>query len=84
MYGLLQGDCKNMTGSTDTMTVRVNVDITIEALKTIVDTAKEMVGPDEKGHYHVDTADKVGEMISRFLQEKNFEEYVRHPEHFSN
>ncbi len=73
-----------MTESTDTITVRVNVDITTEALKTIVDTAKQMVGPDEKGHYHVDTADKVGEMISRFLQEKKFEDYVCHPEHFSD
>ncbi len=73
-----------MTESTDTITVRVNVDIATEALKTIVETAKQMVGPDDKGHYRVDTADKVGEIISRFLLEKNFEEYVRHPEHFSN
>ena len=73
-----------MTESTDTITVRVNVDIATEALKTIVETAKQMVGPDDKGHYRVDTADKVGEIISRFLLEKNFEEYVRHPEHFSD
>jgi aromatic ring-cleaving dioxygenase len=73
-----------MTESTDTITVRVNVDIATEALKTIVETAKKRVGPDDKGHYRVDTADKVGEIISRFLLEKNFEEYVRHPEHFSD
>jgi len=72
-----------MAGSTDTITVRVNVDIAVGALKTIVDTAKKRVGPDDQGHYHVDTADKVGEMISRFLLENNFEEYVHDPEHFS-
>ncbi len=71
-----------MAESTDTITIQTNLDIATEALKTIVETAKQMVGPDKKGHYRVDTADIVGEMISRFLMEKDFEEYVRHRAHY--
>ena len=43
----------------------------------VVKKAKEKAGRDEKGIYRVDTADKVGEMISCFLLEKDFEGYVR-------
>ena len=53
------------------------MELTPEALKTIVRIAKEIAGPDEKGIYRVDTAGKVGEMISKFLLEKDFETYVQ-------
>jgi hypothetical protein len=72
-----------MAASNDMITVRVNVDIPTDALKTIVATAKQIVGPDEKGHFRVDTADKVGEMISRFLLENDFEQYVDNPQNYS-
>jgi len=72
-----------MDESKDMITVRVNVDIPTEALKIIVQTAKQIVGPDEKGHYRVDTADKVGEMISRFLLDNDFKRYVDNPENYS-
>ncbi|MGB9497656.1 MAG: hypothetical protein ACKVE3_07300 [Dissulfuribacterales bacterium] len=61
----------------DTITVRVNVKITPESLKTIVENAKKDVGMDQRGVYRVDTAGKVDEMISRFLLEKDFESYVK-------
>ncbi len=63
----------------DTITVRVNVKITPESLKTIVENAKKSVGPNQSGVYRVDTAGKVDEMISRFLLEKDFESYVKNP-----
>ena len=72
-----------MVESKDMITVRVNVDIPTDALKTIVQIAKQIVGPDEKGHFRVDTADKVGEMISRFLLENEFEQYVGNPENYT-
>jgi len=72
-----------MVESKDVITVRVNVDIPTNALKTIVQIAKQVVGPDKKGHYRVDTADKVGEMISRFLMENDFQQYVGNPENYS-
>ncbi|MCK4425364.1 MAG: hypothetical protein KAV69_01345 [Deltaproteobacteria bacterium] len=63
----------------DTITVRVNVKITPESLKTIVENAKKSVGPNQSGVYRVDTAGKVDEMISQFLLEKDFESYVKNP-----
>lgn len=71
-----------MTESKDTITVHINVDITIASLQTIVENVKHIVGHDEKGVYRVDTAAKVGEMISRFLQDKDFEEYVKKIENY--
>ena len=65
-----------MSGSIDTITVRANVEMTPASLQWIVQNAKELAGKDEKGYYTVDTADKVGEMLSRFLIEKDFESYV--------
>ena len=65
-----------MSESKETLDVNVNVEITPETLQAIVANAKEIAGPNEKGFYHIDTADKVSEMISRFLRENDFESYV--------
>ena len=66
-----------MSKSKDTIVVRANVEMTTASLQAIVQNAKEVSGPDEKGVYRLDTADKVAEMISRFLLEKDFESYVK-------
>ncbi len=63
--------------SKDLITVNVNVDITAETLKAIVENAKQLTGRDEKGVYKVDTADKVSEIISKFLMENDFETYAK-------
>jgi hypothetical protein len=60
-----------------TLPVNVIVDISPTALEKIVENVKKIAGPDKKGIYRVDTADKVGEMISRFLFEKDFERFVQ-------
>jgi len=65
-----------MSASKDTIIINANVEMTTRSLETIVENAKQKVGRDEKGVYRVDTADKVSEMISRFLLEKDFEGYV--------
>lgn len=72
-----------MVAETDMVTVRVNVDLPAKALQTIVQTLKTVVGPDDKGHYRVDTADQTGEIISRFLNENGFGEYVNNPKNYS-
>ena len=69
-----------MDASKDTIVVNANVEMTTGSLQTIVEKAKQKAGRDEKGVYRVDTADKVSEMISRFLLEKDFEGYVRDSE----
>ena len=69
-----------MGASKDTIIVNANVEMTTRALQTIVENAKQEAGRDEKGIYRVDTADRVSEMISRFLLEKDFEGYVKNYE----
>ncbi len=59
------------------ITVNVNVDITTASLQAVVENAKKIAGPGEKGFYRIDTADKVSEMVSRFLLEHDFESYVQ-------
>jgi 16S rRNA G966 N2-methylase RsmD len=66
-----------MTESRDMITVHVNVEITTASLQTIVENVKQLAGRDENGVYRVDTADKVSEMISRFLFDNDFEGYVK-------
>jgi hypothetical protein len=78
---LIHGDMP-MPQSEDTIAVNVVVEMTTASLKAIVENAKRLSGKNDKGHYTVDTADKVGEMISRFLLENNFEGYVKTPENY--
>ncbi|PQP35225.1 hypothetical protein C6A37_03685 [Desulfobacteraceae bacterium SEEP-SAG9] len=71
-----------MTANKNLITVRAIIDMTPASLEAIVENAKKIAGRDEKGRYRVDTADKVGEMISRFLLEKGFESYVKNIDNF--
>ena len=71
-----------MPQSEDTIAVNVVVEMTTASLKAIVENAKRLSGRNEKGHYTVDTADKVSEMISRFLLEKGFEDFVTNQEKY--
>lgn len=66
----------------DTIVVRANVEMTTASLQAIVENAKRAAGPDERGVYRVDTADKVSEMISKFLLENNFEGFVSNIENY--
>lgn len=66
----------------ETIAVNVVVEITPAAIQAIVEQAKRMAGRNEKGHYRVDTADKVAEMITRFLMEKDFETYAMDPRNY--
>jgi hypothetical protein len=73
---------KEMSESKDMITVHVDVEITAASLQTIVENVKQLAGRNEKGMYRVDTADKVSEMISRFLQNNDFEGFVKHIENY--
>ena len=66
----------------ETIAVNVVVEMTATSLKAIVENAKRLSGRNEKGHYTVDTADKVAEMISRFLLEKKFEDFVTNAKNY--
>ena len=56
--------------------IHVNVLISANSLQTIVSNAKKLAAQEKDGIYHVDTAEKVSEMITRFLAEKDFESYL--------
>ena len=66
----------------ETLLVRANVEMTAASLQAIVENAKKISGPNEKGVYQVDTADKVSEMISRFLLENDFENFVKNVDNY--
>jgi len=62
--------------SNDKLAVHVNVEISAAALQAIVANAKRMAAKDAEGICRVDTADQLSMMISRFLDEKDFDNYV--------
>ncbi len=68
----------------NTLAVNVVIELTPSALQAIVENAKRLAGRNEKGHYKVDTADKVGEMVSRFLAENDFERFVNDPGNYDS
>ena len=67
----------------DKLTVHVNVEISAAALQAIVANAKKKAPKDANGTYRVDTADQVSAMISRFLEDKNFDAYVLDSDNFT-
>ncbi len=66
----------------DMIDVHVNVEITTAALEAIVENSKQIAGRNEKGHYRVDTADKVSELISRFLSDNDFEAFAKNIDNY--
>ncbi|MDY6853917.1 MAG: hypothetical protein SWO11_04295 [Thermodesulfobacteriota bacterium] len=73
-----------MSESKNVILVRANVEMTSASLQAIVQNTKKIAGKNDKGYYTVDTADKVGEMISRFLLEKDFESFAKNIENYKD
>ena len=71
-----------MSQSRDMLFINVTIDISASTLQTIVKNAKQIAGADEKGIYRVDTAEKVNEMVSSFLKENAFDEYVNNIDNY--
>ena len=62
--------------SSDKLSVHVNVEVSAAALQAIVANAKRLATKDAEGICRVDTADQLSIMISRFLDERDFDNYV--------
>ncbi len=73
---------RNMTEKNNLITINAKLDIATGALQAVVENARQITGRNEKGHYKVDTADMVGEMISRFLLENDFESFARNIDNY--
>jgi hypothetical protein len=68
-----------MIRNTDKLRVHVVIEVSAMAIQSLVVHYKR-VGDRQPGEAcHVDTADKLGEMISKFLDENNFDSYVQNP-----
>lgn len=67
----------------DKLSVHVNVQISADALQAIVANAKKMAARNANGVYQVDTADQVSAMITRFLDEKDFDSFVKEAENYN-
>lgn len=65
-----------MGNGSSSVRVNVTIDISGNTLQTIVQTAKDMVGRNEKGHYRVDTADLLEDLLSRFIKSHRFDAFV--------
>ncbi len=66
-----------MSESSPLVRVHINIELSTTALQAVVANSKKKVGPDEQGRYRVDTADTLAALISKFLQEKGFDEFAR-------
>lgn len=66
-----------MSENSPLVRVHVNIELSPAALQAVVANTKKKAGTDEKGHYRVDTADALSELISRFLQEKDFDAFSK-------
>jgi hypothetical protein len=66
-----------LENSQDKLCVNVNVEISATALQAIVANAKRLAPRSPDGTYCIDTADQVSAMISLFLEERNFDRFVR-------
>ena len=64
------------TSNSDKLTIHVNVEISAAALQAIVANAKRIAAKDAEGICRIDTADQVSLIISRFLDEKDFDHFV--------
>ena len=61
----------------DTLVINANIEIPVKSLQSIVENFKKAAGYDKKGGCKIDTADKVSEIISRFLQGKDFLDFTK-------
>jgi hypothetical protein len=66
----------------DMVLINATIEVPAVALQVIVETARQMTGRDDKGHYHVDTADVVNDLLSRFVLKKDFVAFVSESENY--
>ncbi len=71
-----------MSSDDNKLSIHVNVKISADALQAIVGNAKKAAVRDADGVYRVDTADQVSAVITRFLDEKDFESFAQNPDNY--
>ena len=56
--------------------VHVNIELPASALQAVVANTKKKAATTEGGRYPMDTADALAALISKFLQERNFNAFA--------
>jgi len=74
---------EKMSQSGEMITINARIDIAADSLQIIVANAKKISGADEKGIYRIDTAEKVNELISDFLENNGFVEYIKNLDNYT-
>lgn len=69
--------------SSEKLAVHVNIQISADALQAVVANAKLIAAKDSDGVCRVDPADQLSLMISRFLDEMDFDKYVMNLENYT-
>lgn len=65
-----------MTDNPDHLQIRAKIEVAPGAVEAVVEQSRKIKG--KKG----DTADLLYQMISKFLEEKDFESYVKNPDNY--
>lgn len=71
-----------MSQSSPSVRVHVNIELSAASLQSVVANAKKKAGTDGQDRYRVDTADALSALISKFLQQKRFDEFARDLENY--
>lgn len=66
-----------MSESSPSVRVHVNIELSAASLQSVVANAKQKAGANEQGRYRVDTADALSALISKFLENNRFDDFVR-------
>ena len=68
---------RKMSESGEKITINATLEIPVATLTAIVENAKKRVGPDARGIYRVDPAERVNRLVTAFLETKDFDAYAR-------
>lgn len=65
-----------------TITINAIIDINTETLESIVENENKATGFSKNESSSIDTAGKLGELISRFLSENDFDSFAKNMENY--
>lgn len=62
--------------------VHVNIELSAASIQAVVANSKKTAGTNAQGRFRLDTADALAALISKFLQEKDFDTFARDTENY--
>ena len=71
-----------MSAESPRVRVHVNIELPASALKAVVANTKKKAAAADGGRYPMDTADALSALISKFLQEKDFNAFAENENNY--